>query len=624
MISQRRLQTIQQLSGKNKGKEGAYKMKRYIRDFIESCVVFLLVCFLTITNLLGSVDYMLKDFVYQIPRGIDNQIKIIAIDERTLEEFGPSGTWSRQYYADLLNVLNQNDDAKPSVIAFDIIFSGYHDGEHASKADLAFAKACGDSGNVVVASQLQYYEKKEQNEEGILTNYVDAIYNPYLELMDQVRVGFANVSQDSDGVVRRVQFEETYQGSTFSLLSKEVYDTYCEQQGIQPREVNVDKYGKALINYSGRPGDYEAISMIDVLEGKIDARAFQDSIVLVGAYASGMQDNFQVPNGYSQQMYGVEIHANIVQALMYEQFSVNGNPVVIGLVLGMIAAVIHFAFKRLKIWMAALLLIATIGVEIAVGITLNNQGTTIGLVNLPIVLIISFVYCLALRYILEQRKRKKALNAFKKYVAPEIVEEIARKGDFTVKLGGENRDIAVLFVDIRGFTTMSEVLSPEEVVEILNHYLNLTTNAIFKNKGTLDKFVGDATMAVFNSPFDLEDYEYHAVCAAMDIVEGGRTLEKELLEKYGRTIGFGVGVNCGPAVVGNIGCEFRMDFTAIGDTVNTAARLEANAKKGQVLISQDLYDRIKDRVEVETIGEIPLKGKSKGICVYSVLNVQSD
>ena len=214
------------------------------------------------------------------------------------------------------------------------------------------------------------------------------------------------------------------------------------------------------------------------------------------------------------------------------------------------------------------------------------------------------------------------IAAFKKYIAPEVVDEITKKGDFKIQLGGENRDVAVLFVDIRGFTTMSEVLSPEEVVAILNRYLNLTTNAIFKNKGTLDKFVGDATMAVFNAPFDLDDYVFKAVCAAMDIVEGGATLEKELLEKFGRTVGFGVGVNCGEAVVGNVGCEFRMDYTAIGDTVNTAARLESNAKKGQILISASVYERVKDRVEVEPVGEIPLKGKSKGVYVYALTAVK--
>ena len=128
-------------------------------------------------------------------------------------------------------------------------------------------------------------------------------------------------------------------------------------------------------------------------------------------------------------------------------------------------------------------------------------------------------------------------------------------------------------------------------------------------------------MAVFNSPFDLEDYEYKAVCAAMDIVNGGEALNDKFIERFGRSVGFGVGVNVGPAVVGNIGCEFRMDFTAIGDTVNTAARLEANAKRGQILISDALYERLKDRIEVKDVGEIPLKGKTKGVFVYEVTKI---
>ena len=171
---------------------------------------------------------------------------------------------------------------------------------------------------------------------------------------------------------------------------------------------------------------------------------------------------------------------------------------------------------------------------------------------------------------------------------------------------------------------MSESLEPEQVVDILNSYLNLTTNSIFANGGTLDKFIGDATMAVFNAPFDLDDYVFRAVKTAWAIVSGGNAIESKFLERYGKSVSFGVGVNCGPAVVGNIGCDFRMDYTAIGDTVNTAARLEANAKRGQVLISEMVYERVKDRITVEPIGEIPLKGKSKGVFVYSLTGINEE
>lgn len=600
-------------------------MKKIIKDILESLLVMFLVIFLTVTNLFSSLDYMLKDALYQIPRGVDNDIKIIAIDERTIEELGQINTWSRDYYAQLIEVLNTYDETKPAVIAFDIIFSGYF-GENStiSEGDLAFIEAAEKSGNIVLASQIKYKEKAEINEEGNSEYPVDVVYYPYKELAEVTYCGYANVAQDSDGIVRRLKLHENYQGEQMDMFSKEIYDIYCESMNLTPTECITDKYGKTLINYSGKPGDYEHISFVDVINGNIDPRVFKDSIILVGAYATGMQDNFNVPNGYSKQMFGVEIHANILQSFMQGRFSINGNPYLFGIVFGIICGILHFAFKRMKIWLATILMLVAIGAEFIVGITLNNNGTAVSLIYMPILLIVSYIYTLAIGYILEKIKRKKVIDAFKKYVAPEVVDEIAKKGDFKIKLGGENRDIAVLFVDIRGFTTMSEILEPEQVVEILNNYLNLTTNAIFKNKGTLDKFVGDATMAVFNSPFDLEDYEFKAVCAAMDIVEGGAALEEKLMKEFGRTVGFGVGVNCGPAVVGNVGCEWRMDFTAIGDTVNTAARLEANAKKGQVLISDEVYSRVKDRVEVEEVGEIPLKGKSKGVFVYSVVSVKRD
>ncbi len=595
-------------------------MKNIIRDFLEAIVVWTLVFLMSISNLLAPLDYIVKDALYQKPRGVMSDIKIIGIDERTLEELGPFGTWSRQLYADLLEILNSNEDTRPSVIGFDIIFSGHVD----EAGDDAFARAAGEYGNVVVATQLIYREKPEINEYGMKVYPIDTIIYPYEELRKETICAYTNVAQDSDSTVRRVLMNENYEGQEQTMLPKAIYELYCEKTGTEPNKILSDKTGRTLINYSGKPGDYECISLIDVLNGKIDVRVFKDSIVLVGAYASGMQDNFNVPNGNSSQMFGVEIHANILQAFIQNRFSVNGNPYLFGALLGLICAILHFLFKRTKIWLSTILLVIGIAAELITGVVLNNKGTTISLIYAPLVLILSYIYCLAIGYILEKLKQKKVLKAFKKYVAPEIVDEISRKGDFHIKLGGENRDIAVLFVDIRGFTTMSEVLEPEQVVEILNSYLALTTESIFKNKGTLDKFVGDATMAVFNSPFDLDDYEFRAVCAAWDIVQGGIALEGELMERFGRSVGFGVGVNCGPAVVGNIGCDFRMDFTAIGDTVNTAARLEANAKKGQVLISDVIYERVKDRVEVEEVGAIPLKGKSNEVFVYSVTGIKGE
>ena len=361
--------------------------------------------------------------------------------------------------------------------------------------------------------------------------------------------------------------------------------------------------------------------MADLLEGKRDPRIFTGCIVLVGAYVTGLQDQFAVPNS-TNQMYGVELNANIVQGYIDDCFPVDADRLIVSLVLSLIIFALYIIFTNFHIRWGTFLFILCEAASIVAGILLYTKAyISVPMLYFNIFLAITYIATLVVNYIREVISKRKMSNAFRKYVAPQVVDDIMKNGQYNIKLGGENKDIAVLFVDIRGFTPLSESLPPEKVVEILNRYLNLTTNAVFKNSGTLDKFIGDATMAVFNAPFDLEDYEYKAVCAAFDIVAGAKELEEVCMEKYGRKVAFGVGVNCGEAVVGNIGCDFRMDYTAIGDTVNTAARLEANAKAGQVLISQKIYYRLKDRIKVNEVGVIPLKGKSEGVFVYELVDI---
>ncbi len=177
----------------------------------------------------------------------------------------------------------------------------------------------------------------------------------------------------------------------------------------------------------------------------------------------------------------------------------------------------------------------------------------------------------------------------------------------------------MLFVDVRGFTTMSEMLSPPQVVEILNRYLTLIADCILKNGGTLDKFVGDAAMAFWGAPLPQEDYVMRAVQAAADMVNGSKALSEELMAQFGRTVSFGIGVHVGEAVVGNIGSPQRMDYTAIGDTVNTSARLEANAPGGTIYISRAVADALEGRIRTTSLGDtIKLKGKKDGFEILTL------
>ncbi len=593
------------------------KNKRSRITFAETAVFFLTVFLISFFDAFYSLDSMLRDKLYQTPRGINNKIKIIAIDDETLREYGPFGTWSRSVYAELINTLGE----EPSVVAMDIMFFGEMD----KKGDDAFRQVCMDNPNIVTGSYVNYTSKFSYDENGkpCIDHFaVNDIEQPIVE--DCSVTGFVNSSPDEDGVVRSVFISETapelYGDKVFGSFAYEVYSLCCQRNGIEPIAPSLDKNGRMWIDYAGRPGDYEYISLCKVLNGSVDPRIFKDCIVFVGAYASGLQDQFSVPNS-SEQMYGVEIHANAVQGMLDGKYPVPGGRIPTSLCSAAAAAAAYILTKRIKFRFSAPVVFAMIIGFPAAGVALNNNGITVPLLYAPMFMAVGYLINLARKYAQEAIEKRKITAAFKKYVAPQVVEEIARSGNYHIKLGGENRNIAVLFVDIRGFTPMSESLEPEQVVDILNSYLNLTTNAIFSNGGTLDKFIGDATMAVFNAPFDLDDYVFRAVKTAYDIVSGGNAIESKFLEKYGKSVSFGVGVNCGPAVVGNIGCDFRMDYTAIGDTVNTAARLESNAKRGQVLISEQVYEQVKDRVTAEPIGEIPLKGKSKGVFVYALKEI---
>ena len=379
-----------------------------------------------------------------------------------------------------------------------------------------------------------------------------------------------------------------------------------------------DASGFFHFTYTGRSGDYEVLSLCDVLEGRIPAGAFRNAIVFVGAYAPGMQDAYNAAIQHGAQMYGVEIQANITQALLEGKTALAVAPLLYTVLVGTLAAAYYLAARRLKPGPAALVGAALVGLYLLAARLLYAQGRILRVLEPALAVVALYLLNLAVGYLGELLKKRKILSAFRQYVAPQVVDEVAEKGDFAIRLGGEKRNIAVLFVDIRGFTPLSEGLEPEQVVEILNEYLALTTGAIFRNGGTLDKFIGDATMAVFNAPFDLDDYVYRAVCTARDIAAGSEALDRSIRERFGRSVSFGIGVNCGDAVVGNIGCEFRMDYTAIGDTVNTAARLESKAGRGQILISRSVYEAVKDRVRVTDVGALPLKGKNNEVYIYQL------
>ena len=586
-----------------------FKIKRILSAFIVAAAATAVAA----SGLLYRADNSLDDALYQQEKVLDGNIFVIGIDARSLEELGPFQTWGRSYMAQAVDVLNSDPECRPAVIGIDVLYAGYTDEEE----DNALVEALGRYGNVVTAGAANFTSTMVTETDGSFymdDYYVDSYDAPFDELAEVTTTGHINAMYDVDGIMRHaIQSIDLPDGNTVYSFGYEIYKKYCEHHGIEADAAPpVDKRNNWYISYSGKPGAYyDDFSFSDLMNGNIPVEIFADSVVLIGPYAAGMMDYVVTSIDHSQVMYGVEYQANVVDALLRNEFKqeVSDTPQLAALFI-VVFLLTLLSYKQ-KVKISTLLWLIVVGGYVAAAKLFYNNGYLLHILWIPAFATFIYITLIAFNYFKASKERRQITNIFKHYVAPEIVNELLKNKE-ALELGGKMTDIACLFVDIRGFTPMSELLTPPQVVEILNRYLDLTSGCIIKNGGTLDKFVGDATMAIFNAPLPQEDYIYKAVKTALDMVENSKQLSEELQQKFGRTVQFGIGVHCGQAVVGNIGASIRMDYTAIGDTVNTAARLEANALGGQVLISRAVADALEGRIKVTSLGNsIKLKGKSE-------------
>lgn len=576
-----------------------YKLFRYCLFF---AFIFLFV-YLTMNDVLYPFDRIVKDAWYQNDEVANEEVKIIAIDEKTLNALGNFGSWNRSVYSDLIHQIS-DETHKPEIIAFDIIFGSSIE----SKGDQEFADACKDQ-NVLVGSSFKFNE---------VTTDIDSYDEPYEALKENTIQGFTNSILDTDNKVRSSLLKVNYNDKNYYNFSYTLASMYCKNHHLKLQEPECNDQNIFNFKYTAHSGDYETISFIDVLNGKVDKKIFANSVVLVGAYSTGMQDAYTVPIEKSKQMFGVEIQANIFEAILLQKTYMTVDKYYSTLYIVGFIFVVALVFEWLQLFNRLLVLISALLSHLMITRIFFFNGYEIGIITTVLALVVFYVMNILWEYVLDLVDKRRIVNTFKKYVAPDVVEQAINQGQADIPLGGTLKDIAVLFVDIRGFTTLSEKLSPREVVDLLNDYFENITNAVFNNQGTLDKFIGDAAMAVFNSPFDLEDYTYKAVKTALDIQKCSEEIARISYEKTGIKIGFGVGVNCGEAIIGNMGSEYRVEFAAIGDTVNTASRLEGVAKVGQVIISKKVYDRLKGRIDVTWLGNVSLKGKAKEVEIYQV------
>ena len=570
---------------------------------------------------LGGADSAVSDALYQQPAGADGEIVVIGIDQRALDDLGPL-PWPRSYMAEAIEYLNADPDARPAVIGVDVLYAG----EGADPdADAYLAAAAADGGNVIFAAAAAFgSELVHRGEHDFYVNdfAVQAWDRPFDALHDVSGMGHINAMMDGDGVLRHALLWTDVPGEgRVPSFARAVYERWCAARGEAPNPPpQTDAHGFFYLPFTAKPGGYyDGVSIVDLLTGEIESDYFAGKIVLIGPYAAGLQDDYATSVDHAVPMYGVEIQANALDAFRAGFFprEVGAGAQLAALFALCAAALWFFWDRRVRAALPTWLGVCTLWVALCA--LAFRGGHILHVLYVPLFVTALFVASVAVNYVRAAREKRRVQNTFGHYIDPAVMEQLLAQGADALELGGKLCDIAVLFVDVRGFTTMSEALDPPTVVEIINRYLTLTTECIMKNHGTLDKFVGDCTMAFWNAPVPQEDAIYLACRAAMDMVEGSKAVGEELMARFGRTVSFGVGVNYGPAVVGNIGAPKRMDYTAIGDTVNTAARLEANAPGGTVYISRVVADALGERAKTTSLGgTIKLKGKADGFEILTL------
>jgi adenylate cyclase len=347
-----------------------------------------------------------------------------------------------------------------------------------------------------------------------------------------------------------------------------------------------------------------------------------NKIVLIGATAIGIYDLRVTP--FSNNMAGVEKHASVVDNILHGDFLRRSNANVL-LLIFLFAVVLGVALPRLGAGAGAAVFLALFAGYLGfVYYLFVAKGIWFNLVYPASALFFSYTSQTAYRFFMEERRARDIRRMFSSYVSKRIVDELIRDPSKT-KLGGDRKEITVLFSDIRGFTTFSEKHEPEEVVSLLNEYLGAMTAIVFEHEGTLDKFVGDAIMALWGAPVGQPDHAERAVRCALAMIGKLKELQAKWTAEGKYVIDIGIGINTGDMVVGNMGAEGKkMDYTVIGDNVNLGARLESLTRKynNHIIISEYTYAKVKDVVQANELDSVTVKGKEKPVVVYDLVGLK--
>ncbi len=609
------------------------KINLFIGFFITALFgFFMIIRFSPIEGLEGK----LYDYRFKLRGSIKplKDIVIAAIDEKSIEKLG-RWPWSREKIAKLVKTLSEGE---AEVILIDTILSEREDN------DPLLGKAIREAGNVLLPIVFEFNKNSKRPDDDLLLSHaLKSIAHserfkqyspisakkallPVPQLIKEVMtLGHANMFPDPDGTLRWEAMVIEYNGYLYPSIDLQAASIFLgippekvvleATEGIrlgEKRYIPTDRYGRSLIPYYGPIYTFKHYSISDILDGTIDSKQFQGKIVLIGATAVGIYDLRVTP--YTAAMPGIEKHASVIGSII-ENRLLKPLPSSIHLAFLLLSGVFFTLFLiRLKALGALLFTGSSLLLIMGTAYYLFVQkGVWFQIAYPSNNILLIFIIITAYNYAVEERYARKIRAMFSNYATERVVDALI-KNPGMAKLGGERREMTVLFSDIRGFTSFSEKHTPEEVVAILNEYLGTMTNVIFRWEGTLDKFVGDEIVAFWGAPMKQENHAELAVRCALDMVRTLQGLQKKWQSEGKPILDSGIGINTGEVLVGNIGAEGKkMDYTVIGDHVNLGARVESLTRlyDTHILITEFTLGKIRDLIMTRRLGHLSLRGKEK-------------
>ncbi|TAK05014.1 adenylate/guanylate cyclase domain-containing protein [Patescibacteria group bacterium] len=537
-------------------------------------------------------------------------IVIVAIDDASIREIGRF-PWRRSVHVALIEKLTE---AGAKAVGYDVNFPeptcAAGETGAACADDAKLAAALREAGNVVLPLEATFVKTAGETSPFAVRPIV-----PIPELTAVAPLGFVNTPPDADGVFRRVPL--TVRGVSVERnrpMFRAVFETAFPGRELSQTE------GSFIVNYAGPKGTFRTIPFADVINDRVDPAMFRDAIVLVGATAPDLHDVLTTPTAKRDPMPGIEVHANAIATELSGRNLRDLPAAARDILIVLFCAIAAAAMLRLRLRTAWLIVGGTFGLYGLATFALFDVGIVGDLFYPPLALAFASGATMAERTFREKAERLRTRTVLERYVSGAVVRDLMAHPE-KLELGGERREMTVLFSDLRGFTSISEKLSPEELVAVLNTYLDVMTGLVFAHEGVLDKYMGDAIMAFWGAPYDDAQHAMHAV-------ETGLAMRTRLVEMNaggafpeGVTLKLGIGVNSGPMVVGNMGSKNRFDYTVMGDAVNLGSRLEGlNKDYGtEIIVSESTKKLIGHGYLLRPLDRVAVKGKKEPIDIFEVV-----